>query len=493
MKYVIRIAAAILVIFLFIQLTGHIRLNYYEGVASPENKKIPIAGTWKINNYKFYNGTEQDEERLKQMVGKDAVFSENYAAVADISCENPKYSVKSVNTEKYLSISQKISDEMVIPYSISQVISVSSQEKHFFDIIEIKENEFAVLTTGGMAFLEKISDNIADIKKSEDIATVKMSEMLQPEEKNILKSGVLLGIKTTINKEGSNTVPEYKYRTIWIGSQNNTVMPVKETENLLVPRITGFWKLDMERVKENNSLYDRIYSYPLENTKKSISLNSVNLYKNIVQNITFVGNDYISMEYGLVDKNNKLNLTNLKIVPLSTPENGSLKISEIFGDKAKDTLNNSASNFLQSLNVPAAEIKKLEPSESNIAMYRKNGHWMLKGRLITGVNSINDFGIGIIPEKKLVNYDNLTISWKDVKAAVPEALDIFESPNSDFAIVVTKNNISVHKIVNNVLYSAPMAKISIGETDSIIMSEWATGDYTEKWDRTISSMGKVIN
>jgi hypothetical protein len=198
------------------------------------------------------------------------------------------------------------------------------------------------------------------------------------------------------------------------------------------------------------------------------------------------------MEYGLVEKDNKLKLSNLKIVPLSTPDHGSIKISEIFGDKAKDTLNNSAKNYLQSIKIPSADVQNIVPNENNIAMYRKNGHWMLKGRLNIGLG-FSDFSISIIPEKKLVNYDNLTISWKDVKAAIPEALDIFESPNSDFAIVVTKNYISVNQIVNNDLYSTPKAKISIGETDSIIMSEWATGDYTEKWDRTISSMGKVIN
>lgn len=492
MKYLYRIAAAMLVIFVFIQVTQHIRLNYYEEVASPENKKIPIAGTWKIDSYKLYNGNEQDGARLKDMVGKDAVFSESYAAVADISCQKPKYSVKSVNTEQYLAISQKITDETIIPSAISQVVSVSSEDKHFFDIIVIGDKKIAVLTTGGLVFLNKTSDKVTEIKEPQEIAAVKMSEDVMPEDNDEHKSGVLLGIKTTVNKDAAGSIPEYKYRTIWIGSLNGTVMPVKEAENLLVPRITGFWKLDMERMRDDNSVNDRIFSYPLDNAKKTAAANLGNSLKNIVQNITFVGNDFISMEYGLVEKQSKIIMSNLKIVPLSTPDHGSIKISEIFGDKAKDTLNNSAKNYLQSINIPSAEAQNIVPSESNIAMYRKNGHWMLKGRLNIGLG-FSDFSISIIPEKKLVNYDNLTVSWKDVKAVIPEALDIFESPNSDFAIIVTKNYISVHQIVNNELYSTPKAKIAIGETDSIIMSEWATGDYTEKWDRTISSMGKVIN
>lgn len=497
MKYLKRITVTILAVLLFVIIMKNINLENFQAVASPDNLTVPTQGTWKITDYKLYSGKESDEDALKQMLGKNAIFSSNFASVADISCESPKYSVKNVNTEQYMAFTRNVFVETGITKAKSAVISVSSGEKHFFDMFLIDDDSLAILSTGGIAFLNKISDKALAVDEINTVnQSVSSSRDNSSKEQNT--SGVLLGVKTTIPPNSSNALPTYKYKTIWIGREKSNMLSAKEAENLLVPRPTGFWKVDVNRIQEKGYVNDKIVSYPLENnllrnySNRSISENSFSG----IQNITFVGNDYISLEYGMTNDYKSALLNKLKLVPLSTPEQGKIKIGDIFGDKAKDVLANSAKIFINSNN-GNTDARNYVSEEDNIGMFRKNGHWILKGRMdYVGVEysgSFKDFYISLIPEKKLVNYDNLTISWSEVKSVVPEAMDIFESPNSDFAIVVTKNNLCVYEIKNNSLVQTPSIKYKIGENDTIIMSEWATGDYTMKWDKTIDSIGKLMN
>jgi len=485
-------------VLVFAVIIHNVKLGNFDAVTSPENLTVPSQGTWKITDYKLYSGKESDEETLKQMIGKNAVFSKNYAYVAGISCEAPKYSVKSVNTEQYMTVTRNVSFDTGISKEKSEVISVSSGEKHFFDMFSIDDNNLAILSNGGIVFLTKVSNQVSTVNTSQAVSS-SVSKGSEVTGKELNTSGVLLGIKTTVPSNSNINLPTYKYKTLWIGRDNNNMIPAKEADNLLVPRTTGFWKLDADRIQADGFISDKLLSYPLENnTLRSYSNRGSNDSPNFnsIQNITFVGNDFISLEYGYSKNNSDVLLNKLKIVPLSTPEQGKIKIGDIFGEKAKDTLINSAKIYTSSNNT-VSENKNYVPEEDNIGMFRKNGHWILTGRMnFEGADlqaSFKDFYISLIPEKKLVSYDNLTISWSDVKAVVPEALDIFESPNSDFAIVVTKNNLCVYDIKNNVLNQTPSVKYKINDNDTIIMSEWATGDYTMKWDKTMDSIGKVIN
>lgn len=499
MKSFIRISVTALIVLVFISVLKHVKLENIEQVTSPENLNIPCEGTWQVTDYKLYSSNEADKDELSKMIGKYAVFSNKVASVGSISCENPKYSVKNVNIDQYMALSRNISIDTGIKNSMSEVISVSSGEIHFFDLFIIDDNRAAVLSSGGIVYMDKISEKTEDITEIKSKSQSEISSKKDNVQGEATKSGVLLGIKTTIPAyENKSFLPAYKYRTIWIGRENNAIMSVKEVSNILVPRINGFWKVDMERIENSGYSIDKLISYPIENDTKrntrAVDLSQDNT--DVIQNITYVGSDYISLEYGVRGKDNKLNLNNLKIVPLSTPDQGRIKVSEIFGDKSKDTLVNSAKSFLKAFD-QEDNIQKASPSEENIGMFRKNGHWILKGRLnydnAGGASVFRDFSISLIPDKKVVNYDNLTVSWSDVKSAVPEALDVFESPNSDFIIVVTKNSLELHEIKNNVISPMQSARYKLNESDSIIMSEWATGDYTEKWDKTMSALGTIIN
>lgn len=118
----------------------------------------------------------------------------------------------------------------------------------------------------------------------------------------------------------------------------------------------------------------------------------------------------------------------------------------------------------------------------------------MKGRLNSNSNedlAYGDFNINIVPPSKILNYDSFSLSWNDVKGRVPDAKDAYTSPNKDIAIIISANFIYVYEIRNGQLGSKQIKKIPLHEGESVVMSEWATGDYVERWEKTLKS-NKVL-
>ena len=129
--------------------------------------------------------------------------------------------------------------------------------------------------------------------------------------------------------------------------------------------------------------------------------------------------------------------------------------------------------------------------EDNFTVARRNGHWILKGRLDIDGNS-EDFNIGLMPEGKLLNYDKLHVTWDEVKERIPMALDAYTSPAKDILITVTGNFIMVYPIEDGQIAEKPIRKIGIKKGETVIMAEWATGDYVPRWEKSFNQINPFI-
>ncbi|HLS54406.1 MAG TPA: hypothetical protein VK031_10550, partial [Tissierellaceae bacterium] len=132
-----------------------------------------------------------------------------------------------------------------------------------------------------------------------------------------------------------------------------------------------------------------------------------------------------------------------------------------------------------------------------IGLSRKNGYWMFKGRINYNQNNkelYKDFSISAIPPKDLVNYNELVLPWEAVKRKIPEAIDVYSSPNEDFIVVVTHGDLQIFEIANGqILDSKPVKTIDLPKNASIIMAEWATGRYANLWEEEVVRQdGEVI-
>ena len=103
-----------------------------------------------------------------------------------------------------------------------------------------------------------------------------------------------------------------------------------------------------------------------------------------------------------------------------------------------------------------------------------------------------DFNLNLIPPSNMVAYDLLHIPWKEVKDKLPHALDIYTSPNKDIALVVTQSELIIYAIEDNRLAKEPLAKYILQEGSSIIMAEWALGDYVPRWERSFIKNNETV-
>lgn len=104
-----------------------------------------------------------------------------------------------------------------------------------------------------------------------------------------------------------------------------------------------------------------------------------------------------------------------------------------------------------------------------------------------------NFNIKAIPPKEMVSYDKHLIPWDAIKRKVPEAIDMFSSPNDDLVVVVTHTDLLIYSIENKEeISSTPMEKIKLPKNASIIMAEWAIDRYPDMWESEVIEKGGEI-
>ena len=164
------------------------------------------------------------------------------------------------------------------------------------------------------------------------------------------------------------------------------------------------------------------------------SLSSQDRYSSsVISNILFVGNDYISVENIDLNRDSRRSLQIYAIDNIE--ERKPMTLSNLIGESGKEIFNEGARTV-----IPADS--SVFPNETNIGLKRRNGYWIFYGRVNYKENEeelYKDFNIKAIPPKEMVSYDEIIIPWDAIKLAIPDAVDIFSSPNDEFIIVITSS------------------------------------------------------
>lgn len=449
-------------------------------ILPPDNKDIPIEGTWKVEKYKKGASKNSASYKAEDMIGKAAVFDDKVAVVGDESCIKPLYKVKNVDASDYLLYQYKTNASYLGITSPSiQVITVTAKDQFFYEFIKYSDTEIITYVNGTFLYFKKVSGkvNIDSSKLNEKGKNVLGSDRFSSGSEY---SGILLGLKS--HKKSSDA--EYSYRTLWISSSNKISGNVYETEGLFVPRKSGFWTVNVKQNNTGGRITSRIIANSVgrniyDSAAMDLYLHKTNAYKDIL----YVGNNYISTENTDVS-----GIIYYRMLPIDNIENiRAVKISDIAGNTGKAALFDSGKRYLTSLseNDDAGSI-----DEENFAVVRRNGHWVLKGKLSN--SDKGDFYINTIPPKILVSYDELFVPWNVVKLKIPDAVDVYTSPNMDMAIILTNTNIYIYTIDNGTLSKMPIRKVKLNDKETAVMAEWATGKYTNKWQREFISQGAKV-
>lgn len=489
----------ILIIILMFLMQGCIDTSVNQAdIVPPNNSKLDIYGTWKITEVlrNQASGAKVFENDIIQ-------FHEDYIYIGKKTFTAPKYKYKKVIYGDYIFAKDEIELMGFKPSEkYADIITITSNEQYVGDIVVLDENTAVGDISSIPIKLEKISnktDKHAQVELDNDKNTDKSQNKELPVEVNP-KSAVLLGLRSSyINDSGEE---DYYYRTIWIGANNKKVDDVYTIDCIFFPRHSGFWTIESNRVRQNGVVEDIITakddaSLKTEDEAKEIEDEWSDKSGKLFKKILFISNDYISVEVngeGYYNKENfKWKESELKMYPVDSL-NGSKSVSmtDLLGNVATQTMKDDYNFKVKSLNINPQNVSVF--NENSYGMDRKAGHWFFKGRLHVdrdGKMENEDYNMKIIPGNKVVKYDDLCVQWKDVKDKIPDAEDVYTSPNKDIAIILTDKNILVYGITNNSLDDEAIRKIELFGDQKAIMAEWATGKYVDIWRNEVAEFCKV--
>lgn len=517
-------ALIILTIILFVLTSCNIEsTEISETIKAPENLKPPIYGEWIIEDYKIANISVMDEDTAKTYLGKEAFFHEDLVAIGEEYCINPVYKIKNVRPIDYLIYQYKTNPKFLnIDEEEIQIVSITGEEQFFYEFIKESEDSIIAYIDGVFFYFKLVSENVREEKLAEYYYSEKaMLRTTSLDSKDILKSTVLIGLKS-MDMENEDNFEKWNYRTLLIRTQNKNVLGTYEMEDVFFPRKTGFWKLSVNRIKDGDTVEDNISVYPIKKAAPELKNKSVGdeeiinmvtraedgglvlpsivkeekeIMGKSLKNILYVGNDYISLELiNYLERGERI----LEFHPIDNLEKGNpMKISDIAGEIGKVSFLEEANKEILAKNEEFKESTiDLTPDEESFGLFRRNGHWIFKGRVNfsdNGVYSYKDFNIRAIPSKEVVHFDQLFVPWNAIKTKVPEAVDAFTSPNEDIILVITHNNILIYTLENGYISDIPLKKIQLKPAEKIIMLEWGIGRYGPIWeDEFIKNGGTEI-
>lgn len=457
-------------------------------IESPNNNTPPISGKWKIEKYEKISDNGLTDEEAKEFLNKEVLFHEEFAVIGNDLCLNPSYKIKSVSSEDYLLYQYKLEPKYLdIENETVLVITLTSEKGFLYEFITKSDDEIITNIDGVFFYLTKISDNLdeKDLNRYIGDEKVEGNNFLLVESKEILRSGLLLGLRYYEESDLENGLEGWKYRTIWIPSKDMVIDNIYEMEDLFLPRKTGFWNVAIDKVHNNGKIKDVLYAHPLSkrNLENKDKGEIDGEKENSLKTIIYLGNDYISLES---NKDYPKEKSKLITLPIDNIKGGNpIKISDIAGESGRKAFYEGAAGEFSSDHKFKNNYVDIKPEEESFGLIRRNGHWIMKGRvnaLEDDKDLYKDFNIKIIPPKDLVGYDELSVSWNEVKLRVPGAIDVITSPNEDIALIFTNNNILIYPLEKGELSKEPIKKIKLYESENIVMAEWATGEYVYKWE-----------
>lgn len=465
-------------------------------ISAPENNLAPITGKWEITEmvYSLSSLVDQEEDAL---VGEVGLFHKDGIILGRDYTSNPSFKIKKVKARDYLISKFKLNPLSIkIEEDYIQVVTILNEDQYFLEFIIIDEN--TILSYVGESFY-KLEKQLEEVSLDEVERYINVEKNIQrnygeiPEQS--LSTGLLLGIKTG-GFDDNYKMPTWEYKTYWINVQNKSLAGIYELDRLLLPRENGFWFINQNRVVGNGTISDEIEAIPLVTPDKGLDAQEVFGFDSkgkliideraespILKEILFVGNDYISVENVELDKDDRRTLQIYAIDNLL--EEKPMKLSDLVGEMGKDF-------FLEGVRSVVAIDEEILINEGNVGLVRKNGYWTLNGRVNYKENDkelYKNFKIKAIPPQEMVKYDDLLIPWDAIKLTVPDLVDVFSSPNNEFIVVVTSSHIAIYTLEEYDINNTPLAKISISNDSTVVMSEWGMGRYAGIWQNEMIKQG----
>jgi len=173
-----------------------------------------------------------------------------------------------------------------------------------------------------------------------------------------------------------------------------------------------------------------------------------------------------------------------------------IKLIDLLGQEAQDKLNDLSEKYNKTLRSEITISEELVIDKDNLSLNRKNGSWYVQAPLYRKYthegNGSSEYDITDLIDTdiklphSITSYDTLCIDWETIKKKYPLAKDAVSSPNKDMLLILTSNELLVFINPENGIGN-PSVRIPVASTENIILNQWATNEYVEKWSKLLGT------
>lgn len=460
-----------------------------EIIVAPTVSRIDINGSWKATKYDIIDPSISDKNEAEDLLTRRISFNSELAAIGHNYLGNPKYKLKVMNPNYFLVNEYKWTKSNLSNRDV-EITSISDDNNVFCDFIKLDDKNGLLVYKGVLYNLTKTDDTT--LRQSDVGVNVRSEDSIANINENYNDPiGVLIGLKSARDKLSTGEYGPAEYRTIWLSFRDDKLSEPKEIKDLLVPRMKGFWTIKVNYT-ENKGHVDEEFEVNQINEKEQLTkARTTELKHDLYRDISFIGNDYIATQY-YKGTNFKNNYYAEQILPVdNTKSLKGVDINTLLGEEAQKSFFVAWTDQVENLSTDAkGKLNVGAPNYENYTMVRKNGHWLLQGKISAkdqdNFNGVS-FNIDYPPTKKLVNHDKLFVTWNSIKEVVPAAVDAYTAYNGRLVFIVTKDKIYIYQIKNGSIVTNSIGAINLKNDESVVMCEWVvTGQSVDKWDKQVN-------
>jgi hypothetical protein len=292
---------------------------------------------------------------------------------------------------------------------------------------------------------------------------------------------------------GGGTAENYQdflygvYRTLWITRISGGVK-IEEAPNLLVPRRDGFWQIGSTTTARDDKKAEFIWSAPLgqaihpreltEEEAKGIAEGTVSAHP-----IEFISGDYIGVANTQEEQLSALYTYKMDDHDFKKP----VDILEAVGAAGRQALSDKAEkpgDLVMGMPVSMQGNCQLEVPYTNWAASRNEGHWVVEGWGSWGEQKCSGklplFQTSVRVPAKVVGFDDLPVTWDQVRKAYPEAIDAFGAPTWGLLVVMTNEELLVCEVTKDGI-GKPLQRSALKPWEKVVMAQWSVGKYVASW------------
>lgn len=479
-----RLYKLIIIAMISFLLVGCYDINFRESkvMVSPRVTNLLIQGQWVIDGYeKNENGSLKKVDNFN---GEIIQFSRELVTLIDNEFRYPQYKLKVVRNDYVISYENGINLSTYTESDEVKVFTIIQNNNSICEFYLLEKDKGIIFEDGDVILVKRISEEV------DNRVVLADNENNNYNGYNLDETGVLLGIKgERVEEDGFK---QESYRTLWISYNEGKLNPVMEQEGIIFPRVSGIWKIQPKNQIENGVYSEFFEVYPIDGQFEKSNKDIIK--DNTYRSISFVGNNYISTQkYVGNDFQGMFNKYELNPIENINSSIG-VSLLDIYPNESVEIYKREYTNALNTLTKEEESNYVSRPNSTNYKVTRNEGKWEIIGGIepINNDNNSIDFKSSIKISNKIVNYDILSIPWRGLKSDILYLRDAYTSPNEKLAIVVSSDQLLIYRIEDDKLEKTPLKMIEIGENDEIIMAEWCTEGYVDRWGKYFDS-GKVLD